>query len=91
MPAWRESFEIDDTQVLDQALTGALGDGNVCRLDGAIVAAGEQKAREDIAELAGRRRRRFVEFDERPGWRLVVEADEGEPLRPRGFDPQTGV
>ncbi len=86
-PDWSAAFEADDHQTLDEALTTALGMESACTFDSDVVAGAEQKASLDVAELAGERERRLAAFEEKPGWRVVVEADGSEPLWPQGFDP----
>jgi hypothetical protein len=86
-PGWPAAFEANDQQTLDEVLTAALGTGNPCTFDDAAVAGAEQKARTDVAALAGDRERQLVAFEGKPGWRVVVEAGGGEPLWPQGFDP----
>jgi len=91
-PGWPASFEKDDTQHLDTALEAALGpppgEGTArCRFSSSDVAEAERIASGDVALLVQRRSERRAEFDERPGWRIVVRAADGQPLWPKGFDP----
>ncbi len=93
-PGWKEELERDDAQALDEmlgeAVTGSgeqgAGNGN-CRMDGAEKAAIEAAAVRDAGAVVAARSARRREFDERPGFRVVVEAAEGKPLWPQGFDP----
>ena len=84
---WEATFEADDRQTLDEALTTALGPGTVCAFEDAAIAEAERKARTDVNELASRRQERLAAFEGKSGWRVVVEAGDGEPLWPQGFDP----
>lgn len=56
-------------------------------MDGAEVAAIEAAAARDAGAVVAARAARRREFDRRPGFRVVVEAAEGKPLWPQGFDP----
>lgn len=86
-PGWRAALAADDDQMLDTVLAAAIGPGELCALDDAAVAVAEQNARRDVATLMADRARRSAEFEGRSGWRVVVEAREGVPLRLQGFDP----
>ena len=85
-PEWRASFEANDQQTLDAALTRALGSGETCAFDDADRVAAERQASADVEALAADRASRVATFEGRPGWRVVVEAD-GQLLWPQGFDP----
>ena len=87
MPGWTTTLDADDRQTLDAALAAAVGPGNACMFGDAAVAGAEQQARADVAALAAGREQRLVEFEGKPGWRVVVEVAGGEPLWPQGFDP----
>lgn len=86
-PGWRAALAADDDQMLDTVLAAAIGPGELCALDDAAVAVAEQNARRDVETLIADRARRSTEFEGRPGWRVVVEARDGAPLRLQGFDP----
>jgi len=53
----------------------------------ATIAAIERAARADSAALDVARAERRRAFDARAGWRIVIEAADGKPLWPQGFDP----
>jgi hypothetical protein len=90
-PEWQEAFGTDDTQFLHSILAGALGD--TARSDGlgtftiSEIAAVEQETQSDVEGVLERRVERRAEFESVPGWRVVVEAGEANPLWPQGFDP----
>jgi hypothetical protein len=86
-PGWPAAFEANDHQTLDGALAAALAAGSACTFPDDTVAAAQQKARTDVAALAGERERRLAAFEAKPGWRIIVEAGAREPLWPQGFDP----
>ncbi len=93
-PGWQEELERDDGQALDVMLGEALagngerGTGNGdCRMGGAEKAAIEAAAARDAGAVVAARGTRRRAFDERPGFRVVVEAADGKPLWPQGFDP----
>lgn len=86
-PRWREDFEANDKQTLDGALIRALGAGRVCAFEPALVASEDEIARNDIAALQKERQDVLRQFEAKPGWRLIVEAADGAPLWPQGFDP----
>ena len=86
-PEWKEELERDDGQALDVMLGEAvMGSGN-CRMDAAEKAAIEAAAARDAGAVVAARTARRREFDQHPGFRVVVEAAEGKPLWPQGFDP----
>lgn len=86
-PDWRNGFEANDKQTLDGALTRALGPGRVCVFEPAVQAEEEQTAARDIADLQQERKRALEQFEVKRGWRVIVDAAEGAPLWPQGFDP----
>ncbi len=90
-PGWQARLEADDAQVLDGLLASALGapawSGQACALDAGERAALVHAAERDAASVAAARAERKRAFDGRPGWRVVVEAADGLPLWPQGFDP----
>lgn len=86
-PEWKTGFEANDKQTLDGALTQAVGAGRVCAFDPAVQAEEEQIAARDIQDLQKERKRALDAFELKRGWRLIVEAADGAPLWPQGFDP----
>ncbi len=88
---WRASLESDDRQFLEGLLESALGDPAVskpsCSFSDQETAAIEETARRDAGAVAQGRIDRRKEFDARPGFRVVIEAAQGDPLWPQGFDP----
>jgi hypothetical protein len=45
------------------------------------------RAEADVQHLLAERSARLADWRARPGRRIVVEADAGQPLWPQGFDP----
>lgn len=91
-PGWPAALEGDDKQFLDRMLGSALesvgpGPADGCALEADEVAGIGRVAQEDVAAVVAGRGERRRRFDTRPGWRVVVEAAEGQPLWPQGFDP----
>ena len=90
-PGWPEALEENDEQHLDTLLRGALearqGPTGACAFRAAESEEIERAAREDAAALVARRDERRQAFDANEGWRVVVEAATGRPLRSQGFDP----
>jgi len=86
-PGWPAAFNANDDQTLDEALAARLGTGSVCEFAAADVAEAERQASADVARLSQERERQLARFEERPGWKLVIEVVGGEPLWPQGFDP----
>ncbi|MEM9556474.1 MAG: hypothetical protein AAGC60_19610 [Acidobacteriota bacterium] len=89
-PEWRESFEADDQQSLDGALRAALGvepSELACAFSEDETADATRGARDDVARVLAERVEQREAFEAREGWRLVVQAPDGEPLWPQGFDP----
>ena len=86
-PGWNASFESNDKQTLDQALSQATGSGETCAFDANAVLAMQARAQNDIAALATERQELLSEFLAQTGWRIIVRADKANPLWPQGFDP----
>lgn len=91
-PGWQAALEADDRQFLDGMLESALvadrqeGAGE-CALGAGELAGIQRAAREDAAAVIAARAERRKVFESRSGWRVVVQAADGEPLWPKGFDP----
>ena len=85
-PGWQTSLEGDDKQLLEDLLASAAKEGD-CAFTPAEIERAEKAAREDTAAIRAGRTERRKAFDARPGWRVVVQAAEGKPLWPQGFDP----
>jgi hypothetical protein len=86
-PGWQEALEADDGQALDGMLGGVLAGSGDCRMAEAEKAGIEAAAARDAGAVVAARTARRLAFDERPGYRVVIEAAEGKPLWPQGFDP----
>jgi hypothetical protein len=89
-PGWQGALEADDHQFLDLMLEqAAVADpaARPCELGPAQAAEIGRVARRDVAALVAERDARRRAFDARPGWRIVIEAADGKPLWPQGFDP----
>ena len=91
-PGWQQSLEADDRQSLDGLLRAALDQvadtaAGSCGFSGSATSKIERRARIDAAAVIGGRMKRRRAFDARKEWRLVIQAAEGKPLWPQGFDP----
>lgn len=91
-PGWQAALETDDKQVLDQMLEAAVSGeppkgAAPCALGADEVAEIQRTAQADAAAVITARGERRKAFDARPGWRVVIQAAEGQPLWPQGFDP----
>ncbi len=89
-PAWRDSLEADDRRSLDGMLAEALARLSArrpCGFATSEVAEIRRVADADARAVTDERGARRAAFDARPGPRLVVEAAQGRPLWPQGFDP----
>lgn len=91
-PGWQATLEADDQQFLDQMLESAVAGESPkgaapCALGADEVAEIQRTAQADAAAVATARVARRKAFDARSGWRVVVQAAEGKPLWPQGFDP----
>jgi hypothetical protein len=91
-PGWQAALEADDKQYLDRMLdlaVGANGHGRAaqCALAADETARIEGTAQEDVGAVITARGERRRVFDARPGWRVVVQAAQEQPLWPQGFDP----
>ena len=90
-PEWKVSLESDDSQNLDALLLSAVGRNGAtpptCSFSGGEVSQHEARAAQEAKVVDTAREQRRTAFDERPGWRVIVECAEGQPLWPQGFDP----
>ena len=87
-PGWRESLEARDTQSLDGMLAMALaGESGNCAIPEREAAAIRRDAQRDAAAVVAARAERRRGFDTLPGWKVIVQAADGRPLWPQGFDP----
>jgi hypothetical protein len=83
-PDWKTALDANDAQFIDQFFRTDIAG---CDLDRAQIVLIERTARTDSAALAAARTARRRAFDARPGWRIVIQAADGRPLWPQGFDP----
>ncbi|HET9276224.1 MAG TPA: hypothetical protein VFN96_09150 [Gemmatimonadales bacterium] len=87
-PGWRESLEARDTQSLDGMLAMALaGETGNCAIPDREASAIRRDAGRDAAAVVASRAERRRAFDARSGWKVIVQAADGQPLWPQGFDP----
>lgn len=89
---WREQFDADGQQNLDEALESKLVSRGTktsdrCEFTDAEVSSANERALRDVAALAAAKKERRALFDDRETWRLVIKAADGKPLWPQGFDP----
>lgn len=86
-PGWPRSFEANDRQTLDGALTQSLGKGAITAFDAATTTAAQDRATADAVAFIAARTRRRSEFFALPGWRIIVVPARSSPLWAQGFDP----
>ncbi len=86
-PGWIASFESNDKQTLDEALSQAVGKASGCALESAFVSTTQVQARQDVAALIIEKKQLLSDFQAQAGWRLIFQAEKGSPLWPQGFDP----
>ncbi|MCA1631326.1 MAG: hypothetical protein LC785_15835 [Acidobacteria bacterium] len=102
-PGWQRRLEAGDKRSLDELLEAALSNSSTtnsraadsrsagriapCEFNAGGREAASSRARSETGSLVARRVAARRDFLARPGWRLVVEAVEGAPLFPQGFDP----
>ena len=101
-PGWQARLDAHDQLQLDGILAEAVGNvgpgmsavhptsrvtGVTCALSPTEQAALERTARADAAAVVAGRAQRRRWFDALAGWRLEVQAANGLPLWPQGFDP----
>ena len=88
---WREEICAYDTLCLDESWAKVVASSEVspkaCAFTESERSAIEGVAQADAEQVIVRRAERRVQFESAPGWRVVVEADEVNPLWPQGFDP----
>ena len=85
-PGWQAALEADDKQHLEDLFSGIAAEGE-CGFTSAETGRFEKAAKEDTSAIRAGRTARRKEFDGRGGWRVVIQAAEGQPLWPQGFDP----
>lgn len=91
-PGWQAALEADDKQFLDLMLESAVSGepqkgAAPCALGAEETAEIQRTAQADAAAVITARGERRKAFDARSGWRVVIEAADGKPLWPQGFDP----
>jgi hypothetical protein len=89
-PRWQNTLERDDTTSLDGMLMRALrsqSGAQQCGFSASELANFEQTARSDSAAMVLGWTERQRAFDTRAGWRVIVQAADGQPLWPQNFDP----
>ncbi|MBE9507192.1 MAG: hypothetical protein IMY86_04015 [Chloroflexi bacterium] len=90
-PNWRDGFDSDDSRHLCSTLAEALltiqESSRECVFTAREREEAVRVARKDVERVLAQRAERRSEFESLPGWQIIVQADETEPLWPRGFDP----
>lgn len=102
-PGWKETLGTDGEPALDKILAEAVnpaaargapvpGDHAVvvpatCGFNESARSAADERARRAVAMVAAERTQRREAFEALPGWRVIVETEDGAPLGLRGFDP----
>ncbi len=90
-PNWRDGFDSDDTRHLHTTLAEALLTVRESSRECVFTAPEREEvarvAREDVGRVLVQRVERRSEFEALPGWQIIVQAHETEPLWPQGFDP----
>lgn len=89
-PGWEARLEAAKPQaVLDEELARALPSpaGAPCASGAEEVEFHDQAAARDVAVFVARRNTSLREFTDAAGWRVIIRAAEGAPLKPQGFDP----
>lgn len=86
-PGWPRILNAT-THPLDALLAEAVQpeEAASCGLDGAMRDSVAARARRDVSRLAVERNQRLEQFEDQPGWRLVL-VNQGPPLFPNNFDP----
>lgn len=88
-PGWKERLEAGPVRPLDLLLSDALSEVNSTPANFSAEEITEARKDADAAvkKLLAERKRCREEFLDAKGWSVVVEAAEGQPLWPQGFDP----
>jgi hypothetical protein len=87
-PGWHATLESEDRNHLDDLLERAVQNAATgCAFTAAESQSVEQTARRDSAALVAAWTDRERAFERRPGWRVIIEAADGQPLWPQNFDP----
>ncbi len=93
-PEWKAALERDDSQNLDDLLDRATRTEDSappsvarCGFSLAERMSASARARRDSMAIVARRDSLRRAFESRTGWRIVVQAADGAPLWPQGFDP----
>jgi hypothetical protein len=87
---WEASFEKDDQQFLDALLKQQFRSNlpSSCAFETAEVDQAAVQAQSDVAALLTQRKQLRLDFEAKPGWRLVIEPAQAKPLWPQRFDPK---
>ena len=88
-PEWKDALEADDTQSLESLLSAALEQRTIPTVQ---FSEGERStAREKgdslVNDLLRKRSEKRKQFDDQPGWTLILEVRDSNRLWPQGFDP----
>ncbi len=88
-PGWKQGLESGPAKPLDVLLQDSLASEQIepAQLNEAEVADLRAKAKRAVEELKRYREKTWAEFRERQGPRIIIEAQEGSWMQPRGFDP----
>ena len=88
-PDWAVAFEATDSGSLDETLGSAIRGRRTaeCAFEAGLPGEVARAAGRDIETLLASRNERRKHFEELTGWRVVVEAADGQPLWPQEFDP----
>jgi hypothetical protein len=85
---WQGELDRNDSLRLDGMLTEAVeASTGRCALPPSVVRRIAEVAAADVQGVATVRLAARKHFDQRAGWRLVIEPAAGAPLWPQGFDP----
>jgi hypothetical protein len=86
---WKQGLESGQTRFLHVLLQESLASAETepTRFEEAEIEELTARAEQAVAELKRNREKAVAEFFERPGWRIIIEAQEDSLLQPRGFDP----
>lgn len=87
-PEWQAELERSDSLRLDRMLAEAVSTARgVCRLPVDVTTRIALRAEADANGVASDRVAGRTRFDQRAGWRIIVEPASHAPLWPQGFDP----